>query len=318
MLPTQTTTYQVTEVSNKCGVGQPGSTSAVTVAVLVPTIQTLSLNATTLCAGSNLTVAFTSSGAFNPGSVFKLQIAKAEGDSTKVPFTDLEGIPANGQITGVIPGNTPAGAYWVRVVASNPKIPIIGTISPTRLAVRQLPAATLAGTQRIVEGQPASLSVVFSGDGPWTFAYRDSSATGVGNGQSVTTITNPHTLTVQPLKTTSYALTSVRNGCGVGSVAARTVVVTVDPLLGVEDPTLAGAVSVYPVPASSAITVRIEGLSAGQPAYVELVDATGRPVSRQEMRQTMADVNVAAYPSGTYILRIQVGERKASKRVLKL
>ena len=318
VLAEKTTTYQVSEVSNQCGTGKPGSSPAVTVAVQVPTIQTLPLTSATVCAGSNLPVAFTTTGTFNPGSVFKLQIAKAEGDSTKVPFTDLEGLPVNGQITGVIPGNATAGTYWVRAVATNPKIPIIGSISATRLIVRQLPAATLAGTQRIFEGQPASLSVVFSGDGPWTFAYRDSSATGVGSGQLVTTAANPHVLTVRPLRTTSYVLTSVRNGCGVGTLTARTVVVTVDPLLGVEDPSLTDAVSVYPVPAVSTLTLTIRGFSAVQPAHVTLTDATGRVMNQQEIRQASSDLNLSTYPTGTYILNVQLGDRKASKRILKL
>lgn len=317
VLPEKTTTYEVTEVSNKCGMGKPGSSPAVTVAVQVPAIQTLPLTSATVCAGASLPVAFATSGTFNTGSVFKLQIAKAAGDSLKVPFIDLEGLPANGQITGVIPGTTTAGTYWVRVMATNPKIPVIGTISATRLVVRQLPAATLAGAQRIFEGQPASLSVVFSGDGPWTFAYRDSSATGAGSGQSVTTAANPHVLTVRPLKTTSYVLTSVRNGCGVGTLAARTVVVTVDPLLGVEEQLLADAVVVYPVPAVSTLTLTIRGFSAVQPAHVTLTDATGRVINQQEIRQASSDLNLSAYPAGTYILNVQVGDRKVSKRILK-
>ncbi|WP_020602431.1 T9SS type A sorting domain-containing protein [Spirosoma spitsbergense] len=315
----RTTTYQVVDVANKCGSGLPGNGSSVTITVLVPTIQTQALTSATLCAGSSLTTNFTTSGTFNQGSVFKLQLAKVEADTTKIAFADLPGGQAgNGQVSGTIPVNTPAGTYWVRVLATNPKIPIKGTNSPTLLTVRPLPVATLVGSQTIFEGQPASLTVVFSGDGPWTFSYRDSSATGLGAAQSVTTAVSPYALDVRPTKTTAYLLSQVSNGCGTGTLAARSVVVTVNQLLGIEDQSLAEAVDVYPTPATSALTVRIRGLSSSQTAILELTDLAGHITYRQETRQSTTSLLLDQHPAGTYILRIRVGDKTASRRVMKL
>ncbi len=266
-----------------------------------------------------MTTGFTTSGTFNPGSVFKLQLAKVETDTAKIAFADLVGGQAgNGQVGGTIPATTPAGTYWVRVLATNPKIPIRGTNSPTLLTVRALPVATLVGNQTIFEGNPASLTVVFSGDGPWAFSYRDSSATGLGTAQSVTTATSPYVLEVRPAKTTAYLLSQVSNGCGTGTLAARSVVVTVNRLLSIEDQSLAEAVEVYPVPATSLLTVRIRGLSASQKAILELIDLAGHTTHRQETRQSATSLSLDHHPSGTYILRIRVGDRTASKRVVKL
>jgi hypothetical protein len=319
VLADRTTIYQVVDVANKCGAGLPGNGSSATITVMVPTIQTQALTSATLCAGSSLTTNFTTSGTFNPGSVFKLQLAKVETDTTKIAFADLTGGQAgNGQVSGTIPVNTPSGTYWIRVLATNPKIPIKGTNSPTLLTVRPLPVATLVGNQTIFEGQPASLTVVFSGDGPWAFSYRDSSATGLGAAQSVTTAVSPYALEVRPTKTTAYLLAQVSNGCGTGMLAARSVVVTVNRLLGIEDQALAEAVDVYPVPATSSLTVRIRGLSASQTAVLELTDLAGHTTYRQETRQSVTSLSLDQHPAGTYILRIRVGDRTASRRVMKL
>ena len=316
VLPTRTTTYQVAEVANKCGTGQPGNGATATITVSIPRIQTLGFTTTTLCAGASLTTRFLTIGTFNPGSVFKLQFAKVETDSTKATFTDFLGTQAlNGEISGTIPTNAVAGTYWVRVMATNPKIPINGNFSPTVLTIRSLPSATLTGNQTIYEGQPASLSVVFAGDGPWSFSYRDST-TALGTVRTVATNANPHVLEVRPAKTASYALTSVSNNCGVGTSASRRVIVTVIPLLAIEDQSLDASVQVYPVPAATSLTVQIHGLTTTEPALLELTDLTGRTTLRRETRQATSILPLDQHPAGIYVLHIQVGDRRASKRIL--
>jgi hypothetical protein len=319
VLPTRTTTYEISEVSNKCGVGKAGSGSTATIAVLIPGIQTLALGSSTICAGASLATNFMTTGTFNPGSVFKLQLAKVESDTAKISFVDVPNSQASGgRILGTIPANLPAGSYWVRVMATNPKIPINGNISPTVLTVRPLATASLAGNQSIFDGQPASLSVTLTGDGPWSFSYRDSTASGPGQIQTIQATTNPYLLEVRPQKTTSYYLTSLTNVCGTGTRTNDIVVVTVVPLLGIEDPSLSDAISVYPVPATTVLTVQITGISAAQPALVELTDLTGRTTTYYETRQVNSQLTLDQHAAGTYILRVRVGDRTASRRIVKL
>jgi hypothetical protein len=322
VLPTRTLTYQVVEVANKCGVGLPGSAATAVVTVRVPTIETLAFSSSTLCAGNSLATNFTTSGAFNTGSVFKLQYAKVEVDSTKLLFVDaLNSQASNGTVAGLLPDNMPAGTYWVRVMATNPKIPILGSISPTRLTIRSKATGTLTGTQSVYEGQPAKLSVAFTGDGPWHFYLRDSTANGLGRIETVDSIyttSNPYTFEVRPARTTAYFITDVYNGCGTGVVGGSRIIVTVAPLLGIEDQSLADAVDVFPVPTTTTLTVRINGLTTREPAFLELTDATGRTVLRQETRQQTSILKLDHNAAGTYILRIHVGNRSASKRILKL
>lgn len=319
VLPTRTTIYQIAQVKNKCGVGLPGNGATVTITVMVPGIQTLALTASTLCVGTQLTTNFLTTGSFNTGSAFKLQFAKVEADSAKIAYADvLNGSVSGGQITGTIPTATAGGQYWVRVIATNPKIPIYGTISPTLLTIRPAATAALTGTQSIYETQTARLSIAFTGEAPWTVMYQDSSyATGIrGAVQTIPpTAANPYVFEVKPDKTTAYKLTSVSNDCGVGTRTTTTAVITVSQLLAVEEPF---SVDVFPVPATASVTVRINGLSAQKMASLQLTDVNGRVVQQQQMGQTKLLMLLDQYPAGTYILRIQVGEQAVSKRIMKL
>ncbi|GAB3998338.1 hypothetical protein GCM10028807_45760 [Spirosoma daeguense] len=315
--PTQTTTYQVTEIMNKCGSGPTGAATAATVTVLVPTIQTLALTSTTLCVGSRLTTNFQTTGAFNPGSVFKLQVAKVETDTTKMSYVDVPvSQSANGQVSGLLSNTLAEGFYWVRVVATNPKIPINGRISPTVLNVRPLATATLTGNPTVYEGQPAKLTLVLTGDAPWTFAYRDS--TSAGTTMTVQATASPYALEVRPMKTSTYVLSGVSNSCGAGSITGRVATVTVTPLLGIEEQLLVDAVEVFPVPATTTLTVRIRGISAIQPATLELTDMNGKTIRQQETNQVNSSIPLDNYPVGTYLLRIRVGDRTAAKRIVKM
>ncbi|AQG79302.1 T9SS type A sorting domain-containing protein [Spirosoma montaniterrae] len=317
VLPERTTTYQVVEVTNRCGVGQ--ALGSATITVLIPTIQTLASVSNSVCVGTSVAIDYTTTGSFNPGSIFKLQLAKVDSDSNRANFMDMaNAIALNGRITGIMPTTVATGTYWVRVMATNPKIPIYGTISPTRLTVRPIATATLTGTQSIYEGETAKLSVALTGDAPWIFSYRDSSATGTGEIRSVQTDVNPYQFDVMPLRTTAYYLTGVSNVCGNNAINKNLIVITVSPLLGVDDPTLAESLSVYPVPATSALTVAVRGLSATQSAYAELLDASGRAILRTDIRRETTTLPLDQQAAGAYLLRIRVGDKTATKRVLKL
>ena len=319
ILAEKTTVFQVAEVSNKCGNGLPGNGASATVTVRIPTIRTLAFTSTSLCAGSGFTTNFATTGDFNPGSVFKAQIAKVETDTSKAVFIDMPGtLFGTGQFAGSIPTSIASGTYWVRVMATNPRIPVVGSISPTILTVKSLASATLAGAQTIYEGQLAKLTVSFTGDGPWSFTYKDSTASAVPVVRSSQATTNPYSFSVNPTKTTAYYLTNVGNACGDNARVGASVVVVVSPLLAVEDVSLLNALQMYPVPATATLTVRIIGLSTAQPAQLELLDANGKTIHQQEARREISVVNVDQQPSGVYLLRVRVGDRTATKRIVKL
>lgn len=77
--------------------------------------------------------------------------------------------------------------------------------------IQPLPSATLSGGASVTQGEPANLSIAFTGQGPWTFT--------LSNGVTVTTPLNPINIPVSPLETTIYTITKITNGCGEGSPA---------------------------------------------------------------------------------------------------
>lgn len=308
--PLRTTIYQVASVSNVCGIGLAGNPATATVFVNIPTITTQALaGSTSLCAGTNLSVAFSTAGTFNQGNRFKVQIA----DSTAKVYTDISAESASSPITATIPSSFKGGPYFIRVLATNPGAEVPGERSPTILTVKGLPAATLSGTQNIYETYPASLSIALVGDSPWAITYTsDDGQTG-----TVNTNANPHILTFQPTKNTTYMLTSVSNNCGSGPVSG-TAVVTVLPLLAVEDP-LTGALSLYPIPTQHMLTVSIDlPLTVQQPAELLLSDFSGRPILSRTTATRQTQLDLSQQPAGIYLLNVQVGDRRVVRKVMKL
>ena len=233
-------------------------------------------------------------------------------DSTTKNYIDVSAASALGPIVATIPTSQAGGIYLVRVIGTNPSIPVLGQRSPTILYIRPFPTANLTGTQSIYEGSPGSLSVGFTGDGPWTFVYTDSL-----RNITVQTNANPHKLDIRPLKTTTYKLVSVSNNCGTGTVSATAITVQVLPLLGVEDDLLGTSVKAYPVPTTSAVTIDIDVPLQRNPAVIQLTDLTGRPVIQKSSRESRTVVDLSQQPAGLYLLKVQVGDRKTFRRILK-
>ncbi|GAA4468305.1 hypothetical protein GCM10023189_53380 [Nibrella saemangeumensis] len=305
--PAQTTLYQVISVRNACGNGLPGNPATATVTVRIPTITTGALTATTQCVGTSITVPFTTTGEFNQGSVFRVQVA----DTTTKNYVDISTGSAGSPITANLPANLTGGRYFVRVIATNPTIPVLGSNSPTVITVQPLPTATLTGTQDIYEGSTGRLSVALTGTGPWTFSYSDNTST-----QTVTTNANPHILEVRPLQNTTYQLVSVSNNCGTGTVSG-TAAVTVLPLLSVEDDPFSAGITVFPVPANAELTVEFAAPLQQEPAQLTLTDLRGWPALQRTTRTRRTALDVNQLPPGVYILKIQVGDKHTLRRVLK-
>ncbi|ARK13408.1 T9SS type A sorting domain-containing protein [Fibrella sp. ES10-3-2-2] len=318
LLPERSATYQIAEVSNKCGVGLPGSPATATVVVVTPTIRTMPLQTAAACAGNTLTASFQTTGTFNAGSTFRLQIARTNPDTTKLSYTDLTIVQQVGtaQLTGVLPATATSGTFLVRVIATNPKIPILGTPSTTTLTVIGQASATLStSTPAILDGQTARLAVSFTGEGPWTFTYRDSTDVS-GSPKTITTTTNPYSLTLTPKRTTAYRLMSVSNDCSLNTNIPGRVVVTVSPLLAVES-LLSSQINVYPVPATNSITVHIDPTLLARGATLTLHNQTGRTVLTQTTRQPATELWLADQPAGAYVLQISVDGQTISRRLIR-
>lgn len=308
--PAQTTIYQVAAVSNACGNGLPGNPATATVTVKIPTITTGAvgnITSSSVCVGTTINVPFTTTGEFNPGNVFRIQIA----DTISKKFVDIATVAGGSPLTATLPTTLTGGPYFVRVIGTNPSIAVLGKNSPTILTVLPLPTATLTGTQDIYEGGTAKLNVALVGSGPWTFSYTDNKTV-----QTVTTNANPHTLEVKPLTTTTYQLSAVSNNCGTGSVSG-TVTVKVLPLLGVEEDAFSAGIRVFPVPTQAEVTVEFAAPLQKEPAILRLTNQSGRATLLRTTLERRTTLDISQLPAGLYLLNIQVGERHTVRKVLK-
>jgi hypothetical protein len=308
VLPRANTTYQVTGVSNACGIGLPGNPATAIVVVRVPTVTTSSLATATLCAGTSLVVPFTTTGQFNSGNAFRIELASTTDTTKKYPIAESAG---TSPVQGTLPATLPSGQYYVRVKADNPEIGIRGSDSPTLLTVRSLPVAALAGTQTVNEGVPVNLTFTFGGDGPWTAVFADSVRS-----YSIATSLSSYVQEVRPAGTTTYRLTEVRNNCGTGTLSG-TATITISTVLGVDDNSLNQLVKAYPVPTTSTLTIDLDLPLAQNPAKIFLTDLQGRQVIQQTTRTRQNILDLASQPTGLYMLRIQVGDRQTIRKVLK-
>lgn len=214
--PTQTRAFTLASVSGACGTGSGSGQALVTVNEKpAPTLALTGFEAAPACPRQELTVAFTTTGDFDAGNSFSVQLS----DSTGTKFTTLASGNAS-PIAFAIPANTlPHAGYRLRVTSSNPAV--TSPLSPA-LRVKALPTATLSGTQAIQEGQSATLSIAFTGEGPWHYKLSDGST---GAAQS-----SPHAVKLTPTETNTYTLEAVSNACGVGTFGGEaTVTVTPKP-----------------------------------------------------------------------------------------
>ncbi|QQR94932.1 MAG: hypothetical protein IPJ93_14465 [Bacteroidota bacterium] len=95
------------------------------------------------------------------------------------------------------------------------------------VTVNQLPTAVLSGTTTICAGQPTTLTINFTGTGPFTGSYVAST----GGTTNFNTSANPYTFNVSPSATTTYSLSATINDskCS-NNTNPATAIVTVNAL----------------------------------------------------------------------------------------
>jgi len=158
---TYTATFTVTHPGSGCS-----ATCQVTVTVQPPTANTIDLVSVvpaTVCAGGALTATFTSSGTFNAGNLFRVQLSDATG-SFAAPQNI--GVGAASPITATVPATTPSGSYRVRVVSTSPVV-ISDTLS---IEVVNLSGLTCSYTPNpALVGTPTTLTIGGTGlpNGPF-------------------------------------------------------------------------------------------------------------------------------------------------------
>jgi Concanavalin A-like lectin/glucanases superfamily len=206
--PFGTTSYTVTAVSNSCGAG---TTSGITVVNVAPNISLGSFG-NTFCQGQIVYVPFTANFAASPS--FNVELSDGN-ESFSSPT--VIGTGTASPISTTIPANATLGtSYKIRIVSTSP---LYTSPEFAGITINTKPTATISGTATINEGQSTNLTLNFTGTAPWTYA--------INNGASQITSTSPLTISVAPVVSTTYTITSLSNVCGVGT-ASGTAIVTVN------------------------------------------------------------------------------------------
>ena len=205
-----TRTFTLTSLTGSCS----GNTSGSGILTITPSPTASMTGTTTVCPGNpaTLTVSFTSVSPWN--------ITYTSGTT---PLS-ISGITANPYLITVTPGSTTSysltsvqNSLCTGVASGSPVV----TVSPA-------PLATIGGNSQICQGNGSTVSVQFTGAGPWDIIWSDGTALNQITGIS----SNPYSIAVSPTATTTYTLNSVISGCS-GTVSGN------------------GLVQVSPVPTAS-------------------------------------------------------------------
>jgi hypothetical protein len=177
-----------------------------------PAIVTSDVSGAMACAGSTVSVSFTTSNLINPAKrQFIVQLSNIGGAFTNP--TSLSTGPKS-PISVTLPATALGGDYRLRVITDTTGV----TYTPSAVFMMlKSPTAALSGDTTISVGGSATLSLFFSGNGPWTYTFT--------NSNTGTAAVNPLRGIVQPTVTTTYTLQSVSNICGTGTVSGRAKVI---------------------------------------------------------------------------------------------
>lgn len=171
-------------------------------------ITTGTITPSAYCAGSAVSVPFTSTGTFNAGNIYTAKLSSSTGSfATPTSIGTLSSTASSGTISATIPGGAAAGtAYRIRVDGSDPIT--TGTDNGSNLTINAIPTVSTSGDVTICAGDATSISATGATNYTWM------PGTLIGPGHNVT-----------PGSTTTYSVTGSTSGC---NAPVQTLQVTVE------------------------------------------------------------------------------------------
>ena len=148
-----------------------------TITTTEPSAATIGTNQ--YCAGSTISVTWTTDGTFYLGNVFSVQLSNGDGTWPVTPNVIATAtVSNNGTVVATIPAGTATGTHYrIRVVGSSPAI--IGSDNGADITINSLPSGTIgdgstAATGVVVclgDGQPSVVFTGSNGTAPYKFTY---------------------------------------------------------------------------------------------------------------------------------------------------
>lgn len=210
------------------------------------------------------------------------------------------------RISVTLPANVPSGGgYLLRAIPR--QLPDVELVVSAPVTVLTLPTASIAGSATVSQGEPASVSVTLSGNGPWSGTLT--------NGTTFSALVSPVVVPVQPTETTTYALVSVRNGCGPGTRTGQAVITVLVPTA--TETFAEGVVSVYPNPTAGTVTLDVL-LNKPQESQVDVLDVSGRVLQNFTLKASLHQQRLINLPQpGVFSIRLRVGDKVVVRRVIR-
>lgn len=204
--PINPTTYTVTSAGGYCGVGDFSGKAFVKVKIPETSIVTGDLSNMIICANTEITVPFKTTGRFEKLNQFIIQIKDTSGTWVNLPTTrNAEVFKA--RITPPVLTDT-LTTQQIRVVSTAPVVE--GKPTTLKVYMPNAAQARVTGGGIIRPSGAARVRITFkNGLPPWSFTLSDGTTV---NG----TFINPYQMTVKPPTTTEYKITILNNVCGTG------------------------------------------------------------------------------------------------------
>lgn len=190
----------------------------------------------------------------------------------------------------------PRGILYAQVVASD------------TFTIKSAPTATLSGSATVTPGQSASVTLSFTGEGPWRGNLSD--------GTSFSATTSPVTVVVQPMASGSLTVTKIENDCGPGTATGQANLIVLLPTEVNEFP--GGQLRVYPNPTHDVVYVELL-TSQKKAVSLTLKNLQGQSVFQKEFNPTSTLTEAVPMPAATgmYLLTVQVGQETITRKVLR-
>jgi len=309
VFPKQTTTYTIKSITNSCATGLGSGTATVEVnPISARAVQTTSISTPSgfgTCAGSEISVFYSTQGSFSAGNKMTVQIS----DSTGQKFTDIQTTGSSSPLKAVIPLNLPDGKkYRLRVNASDTGVSS-GAFSEA-VPITQKARARFAAGSVIYDGiSNPHITVLLEGGSPWRFQY--------GTDLSVFTVETYNPTNVielyQASANQSYKLFNVSNACGAGILETPSTIV-VGVVTGTENPIPLTNVTIFPNPSQDILTLRF---TSAAKRSIELFDLNGRSISKVMSVLQVEHLDISKLPLGIYLIQVEQDGRLGSYKIVK-
>lgn len=272
---------------------------------VLPVARLTTKTSASVCAGATMAVTASPENTTKAaGWQYDIFLSDASGSFVKETIVGTGKLNA---LSASLPGTLPAGTGY-RLRARPRGIAYAELVPSDPFSVRTQPTATLTGSTTVLQGQPVSLTIGFTGEGPWRGTLSE--------GTAFAATATPTIVTVQPTQSVVYSVATVENSCGKGNGSGQA---SVTILLPTETENFAGGqLHIYPNPAQDVVYVDLSAVQK-KDIIIHLRDGQSRALFQKKFGSTASLHEAIPMPAtaGTYLLTIQAGQETITRKIVR-